>query len=94
MIDALRFALGTTDQEWYRLEDDDFHRASGKISTQITIQCRFTLKPEEAGNFVEYLTYSKERKGGTLSLCQLDRKGHRGASSRQAQSARRGVFWE
>ena len=25
IIDALRFALGTTDQEWHRLEDTDFH---------------------------------------------------------------------
>jgi len=25
VIDALRFALGTTDQEWHRLEDADFH---------------------------------------------------------------------
>ena len=25
VIDALRFALGTTDQEWYRLDDADFH---------------------------------------------------------------------
>jgi putative ATP-dependent endonuclease of OLD family len=24
VIDALRFVLGTTDQEWYRLEDTDF----------------------------------------------------------------------
>ena len=25
IIDALRFVLGTTDQEWYRLEETDFH---------------------------------------------------------------------
>ena len=25
VIDALRFVLGTTDQEWYRLEDHDFN---------------------------------------------------------------------
>ena len=24
VIDAIRFALGTTDQDWYRIEDTDF----------------------------------------------------------------------
>jgi len=62
VIDALRFALGTTDQEWYRLEDEDFHREAGTTSTQITIQCQFALELDETGAFVEYLTYSKDGK--------------------------------
>jgi putative ATP-dependent endonuclease of OLD family len=60
VIDALRFALGTTDQEWYRLEDEDFHRVGENISPQITIQCKFSLQPNETGTFIEYLTYSKD----------------------------------
>ena len=28
VVDALRFVLGTTDQEWYRLEDSDFRGRS------------------------------------------------------------------
>lgn len=62
VIDALRFALGTTDQEWYRLEDEDFHRAAGITATQITIQCQFALEASETGAFIEYLTYSKDGK--------------------------------
>lgn len=62
VIDALRFALGTTDQEWYRLEDEDFHREAGKTAPQITIQCQFALEPNDTGAFVEYLTYSKDGK--------------------------------
>ena len=62
VIDALRFALGTTDQEWYRLEDEDFHREDGKTAPQITIQCQFVLEPNDTGSFVEYLTYSKDGK--------------------------------
>jgi putative ATP-dependent endonuclease of OLD family len=27
VIDAVRFALGTTDQEWLRIEDTDFHNS-------------------------------------------------------------------
>jgi putative ATP-dependent endonuclease of OLD family len=60
VIDALRFALGTTDQEWYRLEDEDFHRDGENQSTQITIQCQFSLKADETGAFIEYLTYSSD----------------------------------
>lgn len=64
VMDALRFALGTTDQEWYRLEDEDFHRAGENQSTQITIQCQFSLTADETGAFIEYLTYSND---GTAS---------------------------
>lgn len=62
VIDALRYALGTTDQEWCRIEDEDFHRVGDKSSAEITIQCHFALDPAETGAFVEYLTYSKDSK--------------------------------
>ena len=39
VIDALRFALGTTDQEWYRLEDSDFHGEG--TNREIRIVCTF-----------------------------------------------------
>lgn len=39
IIDALRVALGTTDQEWYRLDDTDFH--SEDVSLEIRIVCKF-----------------------------------------------------
>jgi len=57
VIDALRFALGTTDQEWYRLEDTDFHRTSREIS----IVCKFEgLSTGDKRAFVEYLTYGEK----------------------------------
>jgi putative ATP-dependent endonuclease of OLD family len=56
VIDALRFALGTVDQEWYRLEDTDFHEED--LSREIKIVCKFEgLNPREQRAFVEYLTY-------------------------------------
>lgn len=59
VIDALRFALGTTDQEWYRLDDTDFHRED--TSRQIRIVCRFEgLTAGDNRAFVEYLTYRQE----------------------------------
>lgn len=58
VIDALRFALGTTDQEWYRLEDTDFH--AGGTSHEIRIVCKFEgLSSRDNRAFVEYLTYGK-----------------------------------
>ena len=56
VIDALRFALGTTDQDWFRLEDSDFHQ--GDVKKEIRIVCKFSgLTPPDLRAFVEYLTY-------------------------------------
>ena len=62
VIDALRFVLGTTDQELYRLEDTDFH---GEGATrEIKIVCAFEgLSDRDKRAFVEYLTYSKTGEG-------------------------------
>jgi putative ATP-dependent endonuclease of OLD family len=58
VIDALRFALGTSDQEWYRLEDADFHRV--EMSREIRIVCKFEgLSALDQRTFVEYLTYGE-----------------------------------
>ena len=60
VIDALRFALGTADQEWYRLENTDFHGGAG-ATREIRITCKFEkLEESEQRAFVEYLTYGKE----------------------------------
>jgi len=58
VVDALRYALGTTDQERCRIEDSDFYGED--TSLQITVQCQFSVAPDERGTFVEYLTYSKD----------------------------------
>lgn len=56
VIDALRFAFGTTDQEWLRIEDTDFHE--GGVSREIKILCTFEgLLPEDKRAFLEYLTH-------------------------------------
>ncbi len=61
VIDALRFVLGTRDQEWYRLEDTDFYR--GATSREIRIICKFEgLTAQDKRAFVEYLTYSEKNK--------------------------------
>lgn len=62
VIDAIRFALGTTDQEWLRLDDSDFR--DGDKAREITIVCRFAgLTPADSGAFLEYLTYDESASG-------------------------------
>lgn len=57
VVDALRLALGTTDQEWQRLSDEDFNLPSE--SAQIMIACEFSgLTDVDRRAFVEFLTYA------------------------------------
>lgn len=54
IIDALRYALGTTDQEWHTLDETDFHGNS----REIRIVCRFEgLSDVDTRAFLEFLTY-------------------------------------
>ena len=60
VIDALRFLLGTTDQEWLRFSDDDFHKSNEAISESSDIKISGTfrkLTPSDKSGFAEYLTY-------------------------------------
>lgn len=60
VIDAMRFLLGTTDQEWLRFSDDDFHKASEGSSESSEIKISGTFKkltPGDKSGFAEYLTY-------------------------------------
>jgi putative ATP-dependent endonuclease of OLD family len=78
IIDALRFVLGTKDQNYSRIEDEDFHRwiknegtddaPKTKIQSADTmwIQCKFSsLSTSNQGAFAEYLTYEDD---GSISL--------------------------
>ena len=60
VIDALRFLLGTTDQEWLRFTEDDFHKPGmgNDESGEITISGTFKkLAQNDKSGFSEYLTY-------------------------------------
>lgn len=68
IIDALRLALGTTDQDWIRLEDTDFHQSDttkeiqSDTTKEIHITCKFIdLNQADKRAFVEYLTYEKNK---------------------------------
>lgn len=59
VIDALRFVLGTRDQEMVRVEATDFHQPpGGERSSQIVIRLTFRgLTAADRGAFAEFLTY-------------------------------------
>ncbi len=62
IIDALRLALGTADQEWFRLEDSDFHGDNG--SAPILIACLFSgLTRADRRAFAEFLSYDPDGVG-------------------------------
>lgn len=60
IIDALRLALGTTDQEFFRITDSDLHQVPKNAETPkaIRIRCKFEdLVCSEQAALVEYLTF-------------------------------------
>tara|TARA_E500000305_G_scaffold110438_1_gene118395 strand:+ start:2596 stop:4575 length:1980 start_codon:yes stop_codon:yes gene_type:complete len=62
IIDALRFALRTRDQEYLRLSEEDFHRKPGakEATKEIRVRCKFvSLDHDDKASFVEYLSYEE-----------------------------------
>ena len=58
IVDAIRYALGTTSQEFQRITEEDFHVKGGDRAKEFSIRCRFTgIDRETGGAFLEYLTY-------------------------------------
>ena len=66
VIDAIRYALLTRDQDFIRIQPEDFHlNRSGTQATDIFICCKLSgLDDNEKGAFVEYLSYE----GNQVSL--------------------------
>lgn len=58
VIDAIRYVLGTTDQNWYRVEVTDYHNENTENEIHITI-CFSDLSIKEKASFMECLTYTK-----------------------------------
>lgn len=77
VIDALRFLLGTTDQEWLRFTEDDFYKsgAGDAESSEITILGTFKkLTPNDKSGFAEYLTYGLNKGDEPILHCTLTAK--------------------
>ncbi|HDG1710306.1 MULTISPECIES: ATP-dependent nuclease [Enterobacterales] len=60
VIDAIRLVLGTRDQEFLRIDPDDFHQATpnSERTDQVVIRLTFSgLTAADRGAFSEFLTY-------------------------------------
>lgn len=59
IVDAIRYALLTRDQEFIRVQPEDFHiDSSGTQAADILIRCKISgLDDDEKGAFAEYLSY-------------------------------------
>lgn len=70
VVDALRFVLGTRDQELLRVETTDFHQPpGGEQAEQISIRLTFkALTVHDRAAFAEYLTYLPGGDGNETSL--------------------------
>lgn len=61
IVDAIRLALGTTSQEYPRVQDTDFYFTEGKQVSEFSIQCKFEVSDVEMGGaFLEHLTYEND----------------------------------
>jgi len=59
IIDAIRYALLTRDQEYVRVQPEDFHvDRMERQASEILIRCKLSdLDEDEKGAFIEYLSY-------------------------------------
>lgn len=76
VIDALRLALGTRDQELFRVEETDFHQPADGTARrkEIRIRCKFDgLTRQDKATFAEYLTY-EDRSGVKVPVLYLNWK--------------------
>lgn len=92
VIDALRLALGTSDQTMVRVDDSDFHQGpnGNPRSTEIRICCRFdNLTQCDREAFIEYLTY-EEKDGAREPVLYLNWK----AAERTIRNGRKRVTYD
>ena len=71
VIDAFRYLLGTRDEEYIRIREDDFHRPLGSQQScrEILIRCRFEgLTATDKSAFAEHLTYVRSNGQPSVAL--------------------------
>lgn len=69
IVDALRLVLGTTSQDFLRVNEDDFHKAGVNTAPDFSIYCRFeNLTEDEAARFLEWLSFEDKQPALELTL--------------------------
>jgi len=76
IIDAIKLTLNTHSSDYIRPETDDFHLTHGESennrASEFKIECIFrNLAPDEAKNFLEWLSFDKDNDGNTIYFLKL-----------------------
>lgn len=82
IVDAIKFVLLTQSYEYYKLEDEDFHILhnveNDKRAKELKIECVFRdFAPEEAANFLEWLSFEKDEGGSSKYYLRVVLKARR-----------------
>ncbi len=90
VIDALRLALGTRDQEFLRVSESDFHQKGSLRASEIRIRCKFEhLTKDNCRDFLEYLTYETKNEE-TIPVLYLNWK----ATDRTSRGGRQRIAYD
>lgn len=91
VVDAIRLCLGTSSQDFLRIEPSDFHRSEDS-APEFRITCKFDdLQVETAGAFAEHLTYYSTGPALYVSLLasfKSDTVGGRGRVNYEVRSGK------
>ena len=94
IIDAIRYALLTRDQEYIRVQPEDFYvDINGKQADEIFIRCKLEcLNDAERGTFIEYLSYEED--GDVVLYVNWTVRRHKSTSTRRwpSPSVRSGIY--
>lgn len=79
IIDAIKLVLGTQSNDWFKLDENDFHvDQQGNKADLLRIECLFTgFEDHEAASFVEWLHFDKDSK---QSFLKVSLEGYPGVS--------------
>jgi len=76
IIDAIRYCLWTTSQDYHRFTEDEFNCSAAGRATELTIRCKFEeLSIKDQGTFFEFLTVPEGKEPAlyvTLRARRLD----------------------
>ena len=87
IIDAIKLVLQTQSGEFTRVTDEDFYiSATGEIATEFSIDCTFEgFEINEAKNFIEWLSFEKDKKIRNTLAEFLDEHASKDASIKTSE---------
>lgn len=73
IIDAIRIILGTQSNDYYKIQQDDFHYDGKSYSDTFTITCYIEgINNKEGGMFLEYVSFRKDDSNENIPYIKLE----------------------